>query len=130
MEKMYEDFVNVVLPYVQEGMVISYEYFIDLFGRYVKFLIIIDSLGVILWFIVVALSFYTARKLFYYFREKDKLDEPPFIIPAALLAVLTAAGALMFFEKATDLAKALTVPEIRVYEEIQSIRNRAGGDPL
>lgn len=47
LEQMYNDFVTKVLPTIQEGLVISKDYFFDLFGRYVKYLIVVDSIWVV-----------------------------------------------------------------------------------
>ena len=42
MEQIYNDFVTKMLPKVQEGLMITKDYFTDLFGRYVHYLIVID----------------------------------------------------------------------------------------
>jgi len=59
MDRMYDDFVNKLLPTIQEGLVITKDYFVDLFGRYVKFLIATD----ILMLIAASLTLYTAWRL-------------------------------------------------------------------
>ena len=43
-ETLYNDFTTKLLPKIQEGLVITKDYFLDLFGRYVKYLIITDSI--------------------------------------------------------------------------------------
>ena len=37
-EKLYQDFTEKLLPKITEGLVITKEYFADLFGRYVEYL--------------------------------------------------------------------------------------------
>lgn len=43
LETIYNDFTTKLLPQIQEGLTITKDYFIDLFGRYVHYLIVMDS---------------------------------------------------------------------------------------
>lgn len=100
MDRMYDDFVNKLLPTVQEGLVITKDYFIDLFGRYVKFLIATD----ILMLIAASLTLYTAWRMSKKFIAKWK-------------AVNEANKGKAYYEKDTD-SLAVFIPEVRVYEEV------------
>ena len=65
MEKLYQDFTNNILPKISEGLTITKDYFFDLFGRYINYLIVIDSLYIILCLlilIIVPIIFYKKRK--------------------------------------------------------------------
>ena len=46
MKKLYTDFTEKMLPMIQEGLMITKEYFTDLFGRYIKYLIVTDAIDV------------------------------------------------------------------------------------
>ena len=44
MDKIYEDFTANVLPKISEGLSMTKDYFFDLFGRYVHYFIVVDSM--------------------------------------------------------------------------------------
>ena len=47
MEKLYTDFTEKLLPIVAQGIQITFDYFTNLFGRYVEYLILTDSIVMI-----------------------------------------------------------------------------------
>ena len=48
MDNIYTDFTTKLLPKIQEGLMITKDYFIDLYGRYIKYLIVTDSIWTVL----------------------------------------------------------------------------------
>jgi hypothetical protein len=116
-EKLYEDFTTKLLPQIQEGLTITKDYFVDLFGRYIQYLIIKDAfllaLGV-LGLIVVAILVHKA------FKTKN----PEIFIPACTFGAF---GILVFGLMALcngdNLIKSIYIPEVRVYQEFKSYSN-------
>lgn len=116
LEQMYNDFITKVLPTIQEGLVISKDYFFDLFGRYIKYLIVVDSFWIAFGVIVTIVSC-----VFIYKAGKSNDDEI-----SILLSVL---GGLMFIfgifvasANTFNLIKTIYIPEVRIYKEIQYLK--------
>ena len=121
MEKLYELFTTEMLPKIQEGMTITKDYFFDLFGRYVKYLIIQDSLLMVFYFAMTVFGLYLLVKGVSY--AKKLMWEDGMWIPMLIFgALLTTFATLCFIEKSLDLAKDLTIPETRVYEELKQLK--------
>lgn len=114
LEQMYNDFVTKALPVIQEGLVITKDYFFDLFGRYVKYLIVMDSIWLAWWLLVMVIIIVIWKK----FLKQNREDDAWFGMIMLTLAV--GFGTLIgIFTKTTDLVKDLYVPEIRVYQELK-----------
>lgn len=58
LEKMYTDFVTNMLPKVSEGLMITKEYFTDLFGRYVQYLIVTDCIFIVVGLLLLFLGLF------------------------------------------------------------------------
>lgn len=132
MDRMYDDFVNKLLPTVQEGLVITKDYFIDLFGRYVKFLIATD----ILMLIAASLTLYTSWRMSkkfiakwketneankgkqYYEKDTDSMVVYGMVIAFSMMVGVVSTGVI--FEQLVDISKAVFIPEVRVYEEVST----------
>lgn len=112
-EQLYNDFVSNVLPKIQEGLVITQEYFTDLFGRYVHYLIISDSLFVILNLVILILTIYCFKK---YFASLSRDNDVVLVLYAFSFIISLEVVSLMTF--GLDLIKDIYIPEVRVYEEL------------
>lgn len=55
-DTIYNDFITKLLPQIQQGLTIIKEYFTDLFSRYIKYLIITDSIWTGVGLLMVILS--------------------------------------------------------------------------
>lgn len=115
MDKIYEDFTTKLLPKVAEGLVITKDYFIELFGRYIKYLIITDSIQVtisalVLLSTILAIVIYLPKRL----RKLDELD----ILWLFTIIPLTFSTVLLF-EGIDNLIKSIYIPEVRIYQELQ-----------
>lgn len=116
-EKMYADFIAHVLPNIQEGLVITKDYFFDLFGRYVKYLIMMDSIYMFIGLVFIVGSV-VAFKPLNRFSEKE-MDGMPFVIfPIIPLTI----GCICFFTGGSELIKDIYIPEVRVFQELQNIK--------
>lgn len=120
-ETIYNDFTTKLLPKVAEGIQITKDYFTDLFGRYIKYLIIMDSIYAFIAFIFLSVSVY----FFVLFVKKCKTQfkNGDYISDGNLIGVLVFSFAvfisgIVFFYYAENLVKAIYVPEVRVYEQI------------
>lgn len=115
LEKMYTDFVANVLPKVSEGLMITKDYFTDLFGRYVQYLIVTDcifiGIGLLLFFLGLSVMLYEI---------KGKYDAKGGLIFCGLCVM--AVGLIVISLNVFNLVKVLYIPEVRIYEEIQIMR--------
>lgn len=118
-DQLYNDFKTQLLPKVAEGMSITKDYFLDLFGRYVKYLIITDAIWTFVGFIVLLITFFWAvPKVFKIIKD----DESFFPLAIGLLIPIFLGG-IIFFTNLDELIKDLYIPEIRVYQEIMTDSN-------
>lgn len=118
-EQIYTDFTTKVLPKVSEGLVITKDYFTDLFGRYVKYLIVTDILWMTMSLIGIVFVILLLKK---YVKATGKAldygdDWPiPFYVVTAMIAAFSTA---ILVGSTANLIKAIYIPEVRVYEEIK-----------
>ena len=120
LDTLYTDFTNKVLPAIQEGLIITQEYFTDLFGRYVKFLIVTDAIYTFIGFVLMVGSVLVVRP---WFKSLEKYESGAGFCVALLLFPLVF-GAIIFFTNGTNLLKAIYIPEVRVYEELRPLLNK------
>lgn len=131
-DRMYEDFTTKVLPTIQDGLVITKDYFVDLFGRYVKYLIAID----VMWVLIGIGMFFLGRwlRLKAYKIWRDATDDSDYDTQAfggigvGLMIGLQFAGFCVAVLNIRDVAGDVFVPEIRVYEEIKSLNDGCSGE--
>lgn len=116
MENLYKTFTEQMLPHIQEGMTISKEYFTDLFGRYVQYLIIQDSIYVAIPLIIAGLLAVMTYKFYKVAKEKDASD---YYMGALVWCILVVLCLGITAENSLNLAKTLTIPEVRIYEELR-----------
>jgi hypothetical protein len=123
-EKLYTDFTNNILPAIQEGMVITQEYFTELFSRYVKYLIITDIVTIV-GVLLIATALIVALKKFWEFSETEieKYDRGPFRFTFSAIFVLVFVAVIVpaLYFNTTNLIKAIYIPEVRVYEELKPL---------
>lgn len=117
-EKMYADFIANVLPNIQEGLVITKDYFFDLFGRYVTYLIVTDSIQMFIGLVLIVGSI-VAFKPLQRFCEKEWLDIIHVVI---LLSLPIMIGIIFFLASGYNLIKDIYIPEVRVLQELQNIK--------
>ena len=114
MEQLYETFTNDLLPTIQEGLVITQEYFTDLFGRYIQYLLITDILLLVLSVLGLIVCGFMIKKGVDL--ESDCNDWfIPFFILGGILGIFSLCGII---EMTGNVAKDIYIPEIRVYEEL------------
>lgn len=114
-DQLYSDFTTNLLPKIQEGLVITKDYFIDLFGRYVQYLIITDIIMIVLWLLCIIVPLVCA----YVFR-KAIIEHTE---GGAFMLLILIPFPITFLILATDdLIKAIYIPEVRIMEEIQYMR--------
>lgn len=123
METLYSDFTTKLLPKIQEGLVIGKEYFLDLFGRYVKFLFIVDVISAILYAIGSGLSIYAIFKLVKWANREDEWDNPGAIMGCFICGML---GIMFFMFSVSSTINAIKdkyIPEVRVMEKLNIIKS-------
>lgn len=129
-DRMYDDFVNELLPTIQEGLVITKDYFVDLFGRYVTFLIITDVIALLAAALTMYLMIRTSKSFIkkwkvvtaeneeksYYTRDTDSQTVYSMVIGVCFVGSIFASIAI--YDQLIDISKAVFIPEVRVYEEV------------
>lgn len=127
-DQIYNDFVANVLPKIQQGLSITKDYFNDFFGRFVKYLIIVDSITLVC-SILGCIALVVLYVLLYKYLRDGKRDLTSdevwgyasiamiFMIPIVMVIISA-------FRSANDLILDLTVPEVRVYQEFKSLTNQ------
>lgn len=119
-EQLYTDFTTKILPTIQEGLVITKDYFTDLFGRYIKYLVITDSLAIIGGLFLLFISYFSFKKgISNYEKYGDSFEAEkyaPLFIVAILCFIL---GISMFIANINYLIKDIYLPEVRIYQELK-----------
>lgn len=129
MDKIYEDFTTKLLPSIQEGLVITKDYFFDLFQRDIKYLIVTDSIGLGVAVIVLIAGIWALYKAVKAPRTGHKwLDGDQDYGTAKTVYLFSGiAGILIGFTviciNTSNLIKDIYLPELRVYEQIRTIKN-------
>jgi hypothetical protein len=121
-EQLYSDFTNNLLPKIQEGLTISKDYFIDLFGRYKNYLIIIDSIKVSIGtLILISGIFYCGWFLKTGNKKKWEVSEDfPFnILGFGMLLIF---GIIILCSCLPNLIQDIYIPEIRMLEIIKNYK--------
>ena len=120
-DTIYNDVVTNLLPKIQDGLVITKDYFLDLFGRYVKYMIVTDSLWTISGLLLTVISIWLG---IYFFRWCINNENEELAIASLFLGISgTIIGLVMFFFSGSDLIKDIYIPEIRIVQEIQKINH-------
>ena len=129
LEKMYADFVSNVLPKVQEGMVITKDYFMDLFGRYVKYLIITDALTLVLCVVLLPVALYATYKMHKYgMSNSGRYDYSRYfdeVLPGFIVFGLVVTSFFLCIGikiSSENLVKDIYIPEVRVYEALKNFQ--------
>lgn len=127
-EQIYADFTTHIAPKIAEGFVMTKEYFFDLFGRYVKFLIVKESIYVGICAVIFVASivlFKWAVKNVTKLMEDD--DNPIGFFGVAFGVAFGALGILISFScgvaSTFEIAQLVYVPEVAVYELIMDKNN-------
>lgn len=122
-DRLYEDFRNEIAPRIAEGFSLSKDYFEDVSGRLVTYLIVTDALAVVVWVVAACLALLSAnilRKKAAALYNKDEYGGDGACVPvygaAIILAVICGLLALFAIDSVMDLLASIMVPELRVLE--------------
>lgn len=111
MDKLYEDFTNLLLPKISNGLIITKDYFFDLFNRYISYLIIVDSLILIICILFIIIPVIFAYK---YRKEMAEItDGAGWIVLLTLLII----PFVFACNAGLNLIKDIYIPEVRIYEQ-------------
>lgn len=126
-EKIYNDFTTQLLPKIQDGMVIGKEYFTDLFGRYVKYLIVHDSIQIVLNLFLLVGTSYALYRIWKWASKNNNMQDEAISIGVIIGTVVGVIMVLFSFigvvSNIDDLVKDIYIPEVRVYEELSNYLN-------
>ena len=112
-DKIYADITANVIPKIAEWVQITKDYAFDLMWRYIKYLIITDSIWIvlsILWIIISILI------LTFWVKKVSEIDDDYISLPIFTWTLILVVSILFLFNDWTNLIKDLTVPEVRIYE--------------
>jgi len=122
LETIYNDFTTKLLPEISEGLTITKDYFMDLFGRYAKFLFIQDLSYAILCLIALIVTLIALYKLIKKSIKDGGWDNNEIFLILFIFPILL--SMLGFIINGINAIKDVYVPEIRIYEEISSHINK------
>lgn len=136
-EQIYNDFNTKVLPQLAKGLTITQGYFMDLFGRYTKFLIISDAslvafnlLLLIFFSVFLKKSLERLQEVKDNNRGKNEYRDDGYIAPEisylriSVSIVAITISLLFTVFKVQDLLKSVFIPELRIYEEYKTYSTR------
>lgn len=127
MEQMYNDFVSQVLPKIQDGLIITKDYFSELFGRYIHYLIVTDIIKTCIGLLFLLMGLYAIKMVFKnnskwlkaYEDDCDGLSLAKIIICWILGIVFILSGFITTMVCGFNLIQDLYIPEIRILEILQ-----------
>jgi len=120
LEQIYQDFITNALSQIQAGLQITKEYFTELFGRYVKYLIAIDIMWLIigmLWLIFTLV----AIKKYWKIACENINDNGAFALYFVGIIISICTSSIISIYHIEQLVKDTYIPEIRVMEEIHNL---------
>lgn len=119
MEQIYNEFTTKLLPKINEGLIITQEYFADLFVRYIKYLLITDIIKLLIMLIIFIILFILAIKFIpkTWTWVKEECVEPIMMLWLFALFIFIPIF-IEILEKTEDIVKDIYLPEVRIYEEI------------
>ena len=120
MDKIYEDFTANVLPKISEGLTMTKDYFFDLFGRYVHYFTVVDSIALFISIAFLFLIIFLWSKFFLYMKKEDMLDNLDFIMPTLIIICIFSMNIITILHCSKNLIKDIYIPELRVYEELKN----------
>lgn len=128
-ESLYGTFTNTVLPAVGQGLVITKDYFVDLFSRYAMYLAITD--GALVLAELCAIGYFVARIRSVYRTYKsgettsDSTDVMNILTCIAGVVVIVVATTWITTDF-PNFVKDLVVPELRVGQQILEFKASLG----
>lgn len=124
-DQVYQDFTTQLLPKIQEGLVITKDYFVDLFGRYIQYLIITDIIKAVIYLTCFIVGIITSLKVWkiYLQRKEKKVNDPEEVLLAwTLTFTIILVSLIGMFHSTTLIIKDFYIPEVRIIEEIQNFK--------
>jgi hypothetical protein len=124
-DTIYNDFVTKLLPQIQQGLTITKEYFGDLFGRYIKYLIITNSIWAIIGLILFITGIVLLIKFQKIIRESwgNYSSEFMGIVVPFIISIMIISGSVIFLANVDNLIKDIYIPEVRIIEIISNYNN-------
>lgn len=119
LETIYTDFTTELLPKIAEGLVMTKDYFTDLFGRYVHFLIIQDIILLVVSVITLIITLFICYKLYKQAKNDDFDLDPAYVFTMFLLLPLIF-SIVGIVQNTTEIVKLKYIPEVVVFEKIKS----------
>ncbi len=122
LETIYTDFTTKLLPKIAEGLVMTKDYFTDLFGRYVHFLIVRDIIYLGLNILGLIITLFICYKIYKYTSKDDFewIDSPHIVLPSMLLIIPIIFMISGIVNNTTEIVKLKYIPEVVVFEKIKS----------
>lgn len=114
-EQLYNDFITKLLPEIQKGLVITKDYFLDLFSRYITYLRVVDTIG-----LLVSLAFLIVPPVWMYRKRESIIEHTDGL--AFMLLVFLFIPLILVFVAGDNLIKDIFIPEVRIVELFKTIK--------
>jgi ABC-type phosphate transport system permease subunit len=118
-DKIYNDITTIVLPQIAEWLTMTKDYAFDLMGRYINYLIIIDSIHILVSVIVLIWLIVGIIKLKKWKKSDDFNycnDEDTYTISNMIIVCLIIIFSSVLITSINNLIKDIYIPEVRIYE--------------
>lgn len=117
---LYTELKTTIAPIADKAVTITKDYAFDIFGRYVKYLLIVDSLLLIFCLVLLLVYILNIRRTHNLLGSIDKLcsDHNQWVIYLVYIAIVPAIFFLVLqvFQSINSVIKDIFIPEIRIYQ--------------
>ena len=120
-EQLYNDFTAKLLPQLGQGFQVTKDYFTELFGRYVQYLIVNNTVWLIVSVISLIGGICMCKMACQWYKNRKKSYDENYIILAFFGIIILIVSILGILSNANDLVKDIYVPEIRILEIIKNM---------
>ena len=121
MNQIYEDIKVNVLPKIAEGFAMTQEYFQELFGRYVQYLIISRIFYICLGFLFIVVPLCFVRKLLRWMGQAEYRSdrERRLVCFFIIIGLPVLIGLIIVLVNIHTLIEVIYVPEVYILQQLQ-----------
>lgn len=127
-ESLYDTFTNTVLPAAGQGLVITKDYFLDLFSRYVMYLTITDGALVLAELFAIGYFVVRIRSICRTYKSGETTEDSTNVMNITCIAgvIVIAVATAWITIDFPNFVKDLVVPELRVGQQILEFKANLG----
>ena len=125
-EKIFNEINTNILPHIKEGISITKDYAFDLMDRTILYLLIHDILTIIFDLITITILYKIFIYIYNYYKKAWFTDNLGDLKIWVVISCFILSSTILFtivglYTGITNIVKTLTIPEIRIYQELQQV---------